>query len=1115
MRAIGNFNDRSIYFPRNSALRIANNTSLQSADFTLEFIIKKDTDYSGDEYFLSHNHYVSTSDNGGFAVRLINKTTITFYTRNGSGASAANTSITIPDVSQQHVQVSISYTNSTGTIRFYINGVFYSSLSRTILTNTKAPFFIGGYNYTPDVTNTISGYRYDGLLTYVRYWNYIRTDNQIASNWMTHIDQAEGLVLSVRGGNLTSTQAIDMSGYNNHGTLVGTPVQSKDSPFNKMLTTGEAKLITYAGGGYFSLPNASEYHLVGRDTTIYTESLVPSAVSYLIGYRGTNNTGYGISLDPSTNTVSFAVFGSAVVSFSVPLTIGSRIKIAFLLTDRARSIKLYINGVYIGENTTATYTGHSSALYLGALANSSGVYSASYNTEIYNIIMLPRLATLDEIANMDSAVSKLLWIKGETLIGTVPTKIGNAVRQEKTKLLLSQPKTPYALSFDGVSSSAYFSEIADVWKRQTDFSFSMWVTFRGTGATDVIFSTRTTVNNVRMGLNIYRESNNRISFYMGRGSTFATPMLSSSATPNIPLNKVTHICFTILNGTLKYYVDGNMVFSTYSSLILEYISDGIRHIGLGALSSNPSTFNGDVNYVKGFDKALTDDEVHKDAASIPLSSMKSLLVYNGLSLRDEINEYKGVLYGNAGRIESTAPVGQRSSLDFNGVNGYGKISSLIGESPLGTNAHTLEAWVKPLTLNNDYNYIIAIGNGSTAIGNQTSMGIRGNGNVFQSAYSSPIINFNYTVPKYVWVHLAIVHENGISKLYVNGVFREQIAVQFNVAGTKVNIASHTRDLSYNDSLISCLRVWRKGLTETEIKQYMHSYASPTNPDLIEEWRIQEGVGATLYGTKGNHVPLYGDNTWQTPTVANWVNKAARFSGGLSNNNAINYMKATSSLAPYLKANATIVLAVKPISTIGGGAANENVVLYQPNNRASGIAGISIHFQSSKFTVRVTDADGVVREVTMNGSITLGQWYTIHFVIEPKLVSLYLNGVFNKSTITSTEHILDIHPTQHLRLGAMEIGYVSTYNSSSNVEIDDLQIWNISMSASDIQANMNRVLDRHPNLVGYWRMDKISSDYLIYDSSGCGNHITAVGYSTPESVLVESDNPNLIYNAPIN
>ena len=116
--------------------------------------------------------------------------------------------------------------------------------------------------------------------------------------------------------------------------------------------------------------------------------------------------------------------------------------------------------------------------------------------------------------------------------------------------------------------------------------------------------------------------------------------------------------------------------------------------------------------------------------------------------------------------------------------------------------------------------------------------------------------------------------------------------------------------------------------------------------------------------------------------------------------------------------------------------------------------------------------------------TINDWVHIAVVYENKQPTLYINGVFAKTGLTSTRSA--VYPSAEFGTGA--------YGKFKG-KLKDIRIWNYARTQAEIQADMNKTLTgTETGLIGYWKMNE-GQGTIINDSSPSGNHATASGNPT--------------------
>ncbi|MGE5401367.1 MAG: LamG-like jellyroll fold domain-containing protein [Ignavibacteriales bacterium] len=120
----------------------------------------------------------------------------------------------------------------------------------------------------------------------------------------------------------------------------------------------------------------------------------------------------------------------------------------------------------------------------------------------------------------------------------------------------------------------------------------------------------------------------------------------------------------------------------------------------------------------------------------------------------------------------------------------------------------------------------------------------------------------------------------------------------------------------------------------------------------------------------------------------------------------------------------------------------------------------------------------------------GIWYHVAFVYDPSisLYKCYINGVEKNLTNRGDNGVNTsiIHSAEPLRIGIRTGNYYSFQG-----KLDEIRIWNVARSASEISANMNTELDGNESgLIAYYKMSN-GSGTLLTDNSINGNQGTLV------------------------
>ncbi|MEQ2515783.1 DUF1735 domain-containing protein [Bacteroides zhangwenhongii] len=193
------------------------------------------------------------------------------------------------------------------------------------------------------------------------------------------------------------------------------------------------------------------------------------------------------------------------------------------------------------------------------------------------------------------------------------------------------------------------------------------------------------------------------------------------------------------------------------------------------------------------------------------------------------------------------------------------------------NTHTFEMLIYPYSWHNGINYIgtwrgkdINENNASFSGCEFRVSGTTGASNIGNRQCDLTLANQNKKLPINQWVRLTVTCDGTKTgqnteiayRLYVNG---EEIATakptkrwgtsspqRFKVGYTLTGIQfGNTTSSYYFDGLISDIRMWKKCLTQEEVRANLRTIASPSPSDLYGYWKLDEGEGNTLKDSSGN------------------------------------------------------------------------------------------------------------------------------------------------------------------------------------------------------------------------------------------------------------------------
>ena len=202
-----------------------------------------------------------------------------------------------------------------------------------------------------------------------------------------------------------------------------------------------------------------------------------------------------------------------------------------------------------------------------------------------------------------------------------------------------------------------------------------------------------------------------------------------------------------------------------------------------------------------------------------------------------------------------------NTFNFDGTNDFIE----IGDTIENFTDITSEAWVYWEGSSNPFSEISAkdlISSMSITSSNKLHANF-GNG----SSWANNGINSTTSIPLNTWTHLAITRENGVVKLYINGL---QDASTHTNTGTGQNSRNRaisaklsTSNNPYSGSVfngsIDELRFWNTAKTLSEIKQGMYTFPSGTETNLLAYYDFNQGFANNDNSSLSNLIAVKGTN----------------------------------------------------------------------------------------------------------------------------------------------------------------------------------------------------------------------------------------------------------------
>jgi hypothetical protein len=346
-----------------------------------------------------------------------------------------------------------------------------------------------------------------------------------------------------------------------------------------------------------------------------------------------------------------------------------------------------------------------------------------------------------------------------------------------------------------------------------------------------------------------------------------------------------------------------------------------------------------------------------------------------------------------------------------------------------------------------------------------------------------------------WNHIAITQDAVFDvRVFLNGVQVDSIADQtasFAIIanGMQTQFGTDVDNSTFFTGAIDQFRVWDYLRTPAQIKAGMYGNVDSTSAGLTVDFLFDANPGYTHNsGNIGNaDAYLQGSTTTITSPVQPG-NNGVRFTA--TDNTKIT-APGTSTLD---LAVGTVEAYVNPSSTngtivnLGSDASHTRFSIHLNNTGAPATHSISIR-----------NTTGGTQGIFYPAGFTTGNWYQLAFVTNHgasnDTTGVYVNG--NYVGVLNTGYDATVGTSRPLTIGANGFDNLENWNGS----IDEVRIWNVPLTQSDIVANLTSTLTgQEPNLAALYSFDQGIPDgdntgmTLTIDNSPQTNNATLSNFS---------------------
>nr|NCS40427.1 hypothetical protein [Microcystis aeruginosa BS13-10] len=566
-------------------------------------------------------------------------------------------------------------------------------------------------------------------------------------------------------------------------------------------------------------------------------------------------------------------------------------------------------------------------------------------------------------------------------------------------------------------------------------------------------------------------------------------------------------------GGQQIYVDGQLVASG-SRTISDFNWQDKISIGY---SADSGYFKGEIDEVRVWNVAKTQAQIQTYYNRNLTGKEQGLAGYwkfdetSGNTVNDlsSNNNNATLINGIQRTVANSNPITrpEGKALYFDGVNDY--INAGVKPSLELSKTFTIEAWINPQKQIQQYGGIIVNREGEY----QVIIGADGT-LVWAFANSSPGwtgISTGYVVKTNEWTHIAISYDNGLIKTYANGL----LVHTYDGAGSlgdahpnedEFRIGYRQAGFSqYFKGQIDEVRIWNVTKTQAEIQANLNQKLTGNEQGLAGYWNFEEATGNTvndLTANKNNGTLINGIQR----TVAN-SNSITQPEGKALYFDGVNdYVQVGEKSSLVLTDKFTLEAWINPIK-----GADQGIIINKEGE-----------YEIARFS------DGTIRWYFWanpslgNDWINTGyiapenQWTHVALTYDKNIVKIYANGELIQSYETSVTLVDGLTTWNDFRIGGRQ-GFTGTGNYFKG-QIDEVRVWNITRTQSEIQANLNQKLTgNEQGLVGYWNFEETTGNTVndLTANKNNGTLINGVQRTVENTTQVKYQPSNALYFDGIN
>lgn len=328
-------------------------------------------------------------------------------------------------------------------------------------------------------------------------------------------------------------------------------------------------------------------------------------------------------------------------------------------------------------------------------------------------------------------------------------------------------------------------------------------------------------------------NDNRLEFDAGNGGSLMT--VASNALP-WPTTTWYHVAVTFDDGKVAFYRNGGNI---STSISVSQISANPADFFIGSINASAGSFNGAIDEVKVYNRALSTSEVQSD-----YGAFRKAVQFDGYAAYAEVPSSADFSLPTTGSLTISFWL-RPDTLNFNfteGASGAGYVD-FLGKGAIGQYEWLFRIYNKNATRPNRISFYV-----------YNLTGGRGAGCYFQD---------DLTVGQ--WINLVGEIDSHYVYIYKNGVLRDKydytgLSIHPQSGSAPVRVGTVAKE-SYFKGALDDVTIYNRLLTSTEIANTYHGITQSSG--VVAEWPANEGSGPNLVDISGhNHDgKLYGNVTW--------------------------------------------------------------------------------------------------------------------------------------------------------------------------------------------------------------------------------------------------------------